>query len=69
MQNPRHPKVRIVNVGAGSLAIAVCQINIFQLTHRYREQAPSHKKQKKQNKQNKQNKQKKQTYRVCKTRP
>ncbi len=29
-------------VGAGLLAIAVCQINIFQLTHRNREQGPSH---------------------------
>ncbi len=37
--------------------MAVGQINIFQLTHCYREQAPSHKKQKKQ------------ICRVCKTRP
>jgi len=33
----------IKNVGASLLAIAVCQRQIFQLTHRYREQAHSYK--------------------------
>ena len=30
------------NVGGGVLPIAVCQPNYLALTHRYREQAPSH---------------------------
>ena len=34
--------MRLKNVGGGLLPIAECQSPIYSLTHRYREQAPSH---------------------------